>query len=85
MFSYKYTGMHNFSPTSFPSSSDNFTHSSFVTLATGIIGHTSVAPILGCSPFCRDMSIRSDAVDIALNAASFTWSGSPAKVITVLL
>ena len=77
--------MPSFSPTSLPSSFANFTHSSLVALATGIIGQTSVAPILGCSPFCRDMSMSSDAVDIALNAASFTPEGSPAKVITVLL
>jgi hypothetical protein len=38
------------------------------TLETGIKGQTSVAPILGCAPLCFDISISSDALNIALNA-----------------
>ena len=53
-------------------------------LETGINGHTSVAPNLGCSPLCLVISIFSLATFIALKAALITESGSPTKVITVL-
>ena len=48
----------------------------------GIKGHTSVAPIRGCSPLCFCMLMSSDAF-INLKAALITDSGSPANVITV--
>ena len=47
-------------------------------------GHTSVAPILGCSPVCLLISINSEAFLIARNAALMTFSGSPTNVTTVL-
>ena len=59
------------------------THSFIVIFDTGINGHTSVAPIRGCSPLCLDISISSEAVLIELNAASITLSGGPIKVTTV--
>ena len=52
---------------------------------TGTNGQTSVAPIRGCSPVCRRMSMDSAAAAMARNAASTTASGAPAKVTTVRL
>ena len=60
-------------------------HSSMVTPATGTNGHTSVAPMRGCSPVCFDMSISSEAFLIKQNAASPTVSGGPTNVMTVRL
>ena len=51
----------------------------------GTNGHTSVAPILGCSPLCSLISINFCAFLINRNAASTTSFGSPTNVITVLL
>ena len=51
----------------------------------GISGQTSVAPMRGCAPVWRDMSMSSPALRIARNAASQTATGSPTKVTTVRL
>ena len=83
-FSYKYIGIFNSSETFSANFSAYGTSSSIVILETGIKGQTSVAPNLGCSPLCLDISIFSLAVFIALNAAATTESGSPTNVITVL-
>ena len=63
----------------------NSAHSSRVMPATGISGSTSVAPIRGCAPWCRRMSMSSPAFFTALKAASTTASGGPTKVTTVRL
>ena len=54
-------------------------------LAIGINGHTSVAPMRGCSPLCLLISINSPAFLIATKAASITACGVPTKVTTVRL
>ncbi len=72
-------------PTRSASRRDHSAASSSVMPAMGISGQTSVAPIRGCSPWCRRMSISSAALRMAWNAASTTGSGSPAKVTTVRL
>ena len=59
--------------------------SSIDILAMGMSGHTSVAPMRGCSPWCLLMSISSLAFFIARKAASTTGPGSPTKVTTVRL
>ena len=61
------------------------TNSSNVMPATGTKGHTSVAPMRGCSPLWLRMSISSAAFLTNRKAASITASGSPTKVITVRL
>jgi|GEM_PF-6833789 len=60
-------------------------HSASVTPAIGISGSTSVAPMRGCAPLWRRMSISSAARFTPAKAASTTASGSPTKVTTVRL
>src|SRR2546430_8148080 len=45
-------------------------------------GTTSVAPIRGCSPVCRERSMRSVATRMAANAASTLASGGATNVNT---
>ena len=58
-------------------------HSSSVMPETGMSGRTSVAPMRGCAPLWRRMSISSDARFTPAKAASTTSSGAPTKVTTV--
>src|SRR5207244_754694 len=58
------------------------TQSSMVTSRTGTNGTTSVAPIRGCSPVCRERSIRSVATRMAASAASTLASGGATNVNT---
>ena len=58
-------------------------HSSMVTPSTGTKGQTSVAPMRGCAPACRLMSMTCAARAMARNAASSTAAGLPTKVTTV--
>ena len=59
--SYKYTGMDNSLPTRSPNCLAYATVSSMLMPLIGIKGHTSVAPIRGCSPRCVRISINSAA------------------------
>ena len=67
----------------FASARASSAHSSIVMPATGMSGQTSHAPIRGCAPLCRRMSITSVARLTPATAASITASGSPTKVTTV--
>src|SRR5439155_13123693 len=58
------------------------TQSSIVASRTGTNGTTSVAPIRGCSPVCRERSIRSVATRMAARAASTLASGGATNVNT---
>ncbi len=73
------------SPTLLPRRFESSTQSSMVTPETGTKGQTSVAPCRGCAPVCSRMSMSSAAFFMSPKADSSTASGSPAKVITVLL
>ena len=72
-------------PTRSPTARASLTQSSIVTPSRGTNGHTSVAPMRGCAPVCRRMSMTSAARLMARNAASATAAGEPTKVTTVRL
>src|SRR5712691_11130313 len=68
-----------------PNSRAQATQSSMETPATGTNGQTSRAPMRGCSPWWRRMSMRACATRAAARAPSTTAAGSPTKVYTVRL